>query len=121
MIRALRRSATLLLAPAILMIAQADDASTMNLEIDYLLDAVGSSRCVFIRNGREHAASAAKEHLQTKRKRGRRHFDSADEFIERLASRSSLSGKDYSIRCNDEVVTANAWFSAVLDRYRKSR
>ena len=112
---------TLLLAAAVLLIgtARADEV-TMNAEIDYLLDTVGESRCVFIRNGKEHAASAARDHLRTKRKRGRRHFDSADEFIERLASRSSLSGKDYMIRCGDELVTANAWFTAALERYRES-
>ena len=92
----------------------------MNSEIDYLLDTVGESGCVFIRNGKEHAASAAKDHLQTKRKRGRRHFESADEFIERLASRSSLSGREYTIRCGDELVSANTWFTAALERYRKS-
>ena len=112
---------TLLLAAAVLLIgtARADEV-TMNAEIDYLLDTVGESRCVFIRNGKEHAASAARDHLRTKRRRGRRHFDSADEFIERLASRSSLSGREYMIRCGDELVTSNAWFTAALERYRES-
>lgn len=95
----------------------ADDA-TMNAEIDFLLEAVAESSCVFVRNGKEHAAPDAKKHLQTKRKRGRKYFDTAEEFIDRLASRSSFSGKDYMIRCGDETSTAGAWFSSALARYR---
>jgi hypothetical protein len=101
----------------------ADDVATttMNAEIDYLLDAVATSNCVFVRNGKEHDAQAARKHLQTKRKRGRRYFDSAEEFIERLASSSSWSGKDYTIRCGDDSQTAKAWFTIALERYRDDR
>lgn len=95
-----------------------DSAATMNAEIDYLLQSVAGSDCVFIRNGKEHDAFSARDHLQTKRKRGRRYFSSADEFIERLASSSSWSGKDYMIRCGDTSQTAYAWFTAALVRYR---
>ncbi len=98
-------------------VAAADD-DVMNAEIDFLLDEVGHSGCVFVRNGKEHAARAARDHLQMKRKRGRRYYDSAEEFIDRIASRSSMSGKDYRIRCGEAEQSANAWFNAALARYR---
>ena len=83
-----------------------------------LLAAVAASDCVFIRNDSEHDARAARDHLSTKRRRGRRYFDTTEEFIDKIASRSSWSGKEYRIRCGDEEQTANAWFTAVLERYR---
>ncbi|MCP5090845.1 MAG: DUF5329 domain-containing protein, partial [Gammaproteobacteria bacterium] len=74
----------------------------MDREIDHLLNTVASSDCVFIRNGKEHGPQAAKEHLSLKRRRGKRFFSSADEFVENLASSSSWSGKPYFIRCGQE-------------------
>lgn len=101
-------------------LADEPDETVMNAEIDHLMDAVAGSGCTFIRNGKEHAAAAARDHLSMKRKRGRRYFDSADEFVERIASRSSLSRKDYMIRCDGELQTAGDWFSAVLADYRNT-
>lgn len=93
----------------------------MNAEIDYLLDAVAASDCAFIRNGKEHSAAEAGDHLQMKRRRGSRYYDSTEEFIERIASRSSWSGRDYQIRCGDEpTVTARAWFTNLLATYRRA-
>ena len=95
-----------------------DDA--MDAEIDHLLDAVAASDCVFIRNGKEHGPQAAKEHLSLKRRRGKRYFSSAEEFIENLASSSSWSGKPYHIRCGDrELQPAAQWFTEVLAAYRR--
>lgn len=105
-----------ILAPA----AQAGEQ--VDREIDHLLDTVASSDCVFIRNGKEHRPEAAKDHLNLKRRRGAKYFSTADEFIERLASSSSWSGKSYYIRCgSEEKQLASTWFNAVLAEYRGSR
>ncbi|MGI9248106.1 MAG: DUF5329 family protein [Woeseiaceae bacterium] len=94
----------------------------MNSEIDYILNTVASSDCVFIRNGKEHGPEAAKEHLNLKRRRGKRYFSNADEFIENLASSSSWSGKPYHIRCPDrEQQPAKKWFTEVLAEYRSAQ
>lgn len=105
---------------ALLLVAAVAYASdpAMDAEIDYLLESVGDSDCVFIRNGDEHEAAAAKAHLQMKRRKGRRYYDSAEEFIDRIASRSSWSGKEYRIRCGDREQTAKVWFKTRLDRCR---
>lgn len=95
-------------------------AAGMDEEIDFLIQSVADSQCTFIRNGREHDAGAARDHLQMKRERGRRHYDSTEEFIERIASRSSWSGKDYWIRCGDaEPETARDWFLSRLKVFRE--
>lgn len=118
-----RNIAKIMLLVAVLlgnMASQADE-SDMNAEIDYLLDTVVTSNCIFIRNGSEYKSEAARDHLQMKRKRGKRYFDSADEFIEKIASKSSWSGKNYMIQCDDEPKqTARAWFIALLKKYRVS-
>lgn len=112
---------TRLIIPLLLLLtlspALADD-DTMNTEIDYLLESVASSDCTFIRNGDEHQAADARDHLQMKRRRGKRYFDTTEEFIERLASKSSWSGKVYRIRCGSEEVDAADWFNARLAEQR---
>ena len=100
--------------------AHADEV--MDLEIDYILNAVVSSACIFIRNGKEHGPEAAKDHLTLKRSRGKRYYSNADEFIENMASSSSWSGMPYYIRCGDgEQQLAGDWFSAVLAEYRSTQ
>lgn len=95
-------------------------SASMDEEIDFLLETVGNSDCVFTRNGKDHAAEDARDHLQMKRKRGARYFDSSEEFIENLASKSSWSGKPYLIQCGDEPrVTAKEWFTALLAQKRE--
>lgn len=111
---------TLLFWLPVATVSHADD-NIMNLEIDHLLDTVAKSDCVFIRNGKEYGPEAAKDHLSLKRSRGKKYFSNADEFIERLASSSSWSGKPYHIRCGDEEAQlASSWFTAVLLQYRNN-
>lgn len=109
---------TLALSPSI-----ADDHvdETVSAEIDYILDTVEASDCTFIRNGKEHEADSARSHLELKRRRGKKYFETAEEFIDRLASSSSWSGKPYHIRCGEEQVLAKDWFMNVLQDYRASR
>lgn len=104
----------------LLIVAASARADTMNDEIDFLLTSVGSSDCTFIRNGKSHDAVAAQKHLQMKRERGKRHFSNTDEFIERLASKSSWTGKLYFIQCgNEEQQPAGEWFAELLTKYRE--
>jgi hypothetical protein len=113
------RTATACVLAALAMLPGALPAATMDEEIDYLLATVGASNCTFIRNGKSYAAKSAQDHLQMKRKRGKRYYDSTDEFIDRIASKSSFSGKPYRIQCGDgPEQTATAWFSALLRQRR---
>jgi Family of unknown function (DUF5329) len=44
----------------------------------------------------------------------------AEDFIEKAASTSSISGRPYQIRCRGSApVQTNQWFSEALARYRK--
>jgi len=88
-------------------------------EIDYLMDYVATSECVFIRNGNEYGPKKAVDHIQRKYHHFRKEIDSAEEFITLSASKSSVSGKPYFIQCsNREPERADTWLSAALLRYR---
>ena len=87
-------------------------------EIQALIQAVAESECEFNRNGSVHSAEAAAEHLELKYSRGRRYTDSAEAFIERLASKSSWSGKPYQMICGGETQPAGDWLTMRLEALR---
>ena len=67
--------------------------------IDRLLDALGRQNdLVFIRNDSEHTAEEAIKHLKLKRHRAGNRITTAEQFIDILASSSSLSQKPYMIQ-----------------------
>ena len=87
-------------------------------EIEYLLTALGQSDCIFIRNGKEYSSMEAESHLRMKYERGRKYADSADQFIDRLASNSSWSGKPYYIQCpGEDQQQTSAWLTQRLAQY----
>lgn len=86
--------------------------------IEYLLTAIGESGCTFIRNGKAYDAEDAESHLRMKYRRGRRWATTPEKFIERLASKSSMSGKPYLMRCgNEDEQPASEWLEAKLAEF----
>jgi hypothetical protein len=97
-------------------------AESVEEEIEFLIARVQSSDCVFVRNGDAHSPDDAADHLRLKYRRGKRYATSAENFIDRLASESSWTGKPYFINCPDTGEhTAKAWFSEELRRFRQDR
>ena len=98
-------------------VASTDSAEA---EIEYLVSAIGSSDCTFIRNGKRHDAEDAEAHLRMKYRRGKRYAPTAEKFIERLASASSMSKKPYYIECpGSQPVPSGDWLMAHLNDYRE--
>ena len=89
-------------------------------EIQYLLEFVAGSGCSFVRNGTEHDPAAAADHLRLKYSRGGRYVDSAEHFIDRLASESSWTGKDYTVTCDGKTEPSGDWLHRALDDYRQT-
>ncbi|GAA5315367.1 MAG: hypothetical protein AseanaTS_05720 [Candidatus Pelagadaptatus aseana] len=88
-------------------------------EIHQLIAAIEQSQCVFVRNNSEHDAEAAADHLRLKLKRGSRYISDSETFIERLASKSSWSGKPYAIRCPGQPeVSSASWLLQRLEQIR---
>tara|TARA_B100000900_G_scaffold398738_1_gene400457 strand:+ start:1081 stop:1428 length:348 start_codon:yes stop_codon:yes gene_type:complete len=94
--------------------------TTADEEIRALIQAVAQSGCEFNRNGSLHSAEAAAEHLELKYSRGRRYANSAEAFIDRLASKSSWSGKPYQMICDGEVHPARDWLTSTLATIRSN-
>ena len=94
----------------------ADDADG----IEFIINAVGTSDCVFIRNGKEHAADDAEAHLRMKYRRGKKWVTSAETFINRIASKSSFSGKPYLMQCGQEDPQPAAdWMMKKLSEFKR--
>lgn len=92
-------------------------------EIDAMLNRLETSACEFQRNGNWHGSGRAKAHLLDKlgyiEKRGT--VQSAEQFIELAASRSSVSGKPYQVRCGGAApVESNQWLREQLTAIRGS-
>ncbi|HBK46340.1 MAG TPA: hypothetical protein DDZ67_07875, partial [Xanthomonadaceae bacterium] len=80
------------------------------------------SDCRFQRNGSWYDGNAARDHLQRKYayldKRGL--VGSAEQFIERAATRSSVSGRAYRVRCPGQPERdAAGWFGERLGEARR--
>ena len=102
----------------LLLLASPGHASDEAAAIEYLLTAIGESGCTFIRNGKEYSSEDAESHLRMKYRRGKRWATDAGKFIERLASKSSMSGKPYLMRCEPDGEQPTAeWLEAKLADY----
>jgi hypothetical protein len=110
----------LLWLPGVVMAAGPDTVARM--EIDHLLEYVKSSNCEFCRNGSCYKADRAVAHLNQKYEYllfwGA--VKTAEDFIERAATESSMSGQPYLIKCNGHVQKSKSWFMKELSRYRRS-
>lgn len=102
--------------------AQAAVDAKAQQEISQLLDFVEHSDCQFLRNGSEYPASEARAHLQ-KKLDYLEHKDlvsSAEDFIERAATKSSKSGQRYQVDCPAGKQDASAWLNDELKRLRQA-
>ncbi|WP_284296550.1 DUF5329 domain-containing protein [Thalassotalea loyana] len=97
----------------------AEEKEIASQEIEYLISTVEKSGCRFHRNGDSHDATRAADHLRLKLRRGKKYADSAEHFIERLASKSSWTGKAYHLECQPgQLVEVETWMLDKLSVYR---
>jgi hypothetical protein len=105
-------------------LAFAGDATpAMQKEIAQLLDRIEASNCSFGRNGTWHPPADARKHLQMKIDYmvKRKMLGSTEDFINKAATSSSVSGEAYQIRCgNGDPMPSATWLTAELKRIRGS-
>ena len=83
--------------------------------IEQLLVAMEKSPLTFLRNGSEHDGAAAAAHLRRKWRLAGGRVETAEQFIEHLASRSSTTGRPYEVRLADgRVVGTGTWLEERL-------
>jgi hypothetical protein len=112
----------LIVALNLLPAADAAPPAAAAIEISYLLGLIEQSGCEFFRNGTWYDAQRAQAHLRAKYDMlsATDQIKSAEDFIEKAASNSSMSGQPYQIKCSGgAATTTRQWFSAALARYRK--
>ncbi len=110
--------------------ADNDHQRLEDAKIAYLLKRVEESGATFIRNGDEHPAKKAREHLEHKMKMARKMFwffgpekkISAREFIDKIASESSTTGEVYRLRTKEgKTLTTKEWLNGVLKEFHKTQ
>lgn len=90
-------------------------------EIPQLLQQLGSSSCQFNRNGTWYSGREAQDHLNKKYEYAikKTQIKTTEQFIELAASKSSMSGKAYLVKCpNSAEQPSQQWLSAQLQKLR---
>jgi len=95
--------------------------ASVGVEVEFLLASIQGSGCLFFRNGTGYDGMRAAAHLRDKfdvlMLRGQ--IARTEDFIERAATRSSLSGLPYAVQCaGSESVTSERWLRDRLARHR---
>ena len=90
---------------------------SVQAEVDALLASIEASGCSFYRNGSWHDSKAAVAHLRDKYDYlvARDLIATTEDFIERAATKSSVSGQPYEVRCGSSAaVTSSQWMYGKL-------
>ena len=114
----------LILAALIAPMAWAAPSESDAEEIEHLLSHLAISDCTFNRNGKWYSAIAAAKHLRSKYAYLLRKdlVTTAESFVELAATRSSVSGKPYLVRCGEaEPVESGAVMLKELERFRNMK
>ncbi len=112
----------LIVALTILPAARAAPPPVAEIEINHLLGLMEQSGCEFFRNGTWYDGQRAQAHLRAKYDAliASNQIKTAEDFIDKAASNSSLSGQPYQIRCGGAAMTTHQWFAAALARFRNN-
>jgi len=111
----------LMWGPAVLA-EPAAGANHLSETIQYLLDFVKTSECIFIRNNKEHTAVEAAAHMQRKYEHYNDKIKTPEDFIRLTATKSLMTGKLYYVRLKGgKKFTSEAWLQQALEAYRQKQ
>jgi len=119
--RLFRTALFAILLAAVAALAQATPSASEQKLIDTLILRVSNMKMTFMRNGDEHNAADAAKHMQAKFDHFKDEIVTAEDFIDRCASRSEMTGKPYQVKMpNGAVRDAKEFLTAELHTLRKS-
>lgn len=99
--------------------AIADVPAEQLREVEHLLVFVKESGCIINRNGSEYLAKKGLSHIEKKYDYFRDDISSTEEFIELSATKSTMSGDYYTVKCpGKKSIRTKDWLLAELKRYR---
>jgi len=89
---------------ALLSVASAEPPTIAKTEVNYPLGFIESSGCEFYRNGTWYDSKRAQAHLRDKYEllAAADRISTAEDFIEKAATKSGLSGRPYQVRCRGD-------------------
>lgn len=103
--RILRAALLALLFGAVAALAQATPSASEQKLIDTLILRVSNMKTMtFMRNGDEHSAADAAKHMKAKFDHFKDEIVTAEDFIDRCASRSEVTGQPYKVKLTDGAV-----------------
>ena len=94
-------------------------------EINQLLNKVETSEIQFERNGQKHSGQEARQHLEkkfnwAKRWKLRSQPIRTEDFIKKIASRSSTSGEEYYVILKDgSKIKTEEWLNSEWEKIKK--
>jgi hypothetical protein len=112
----------LVLALGVPLVAQAEPSAVTQQEVDALLASMERSGCEFYRNGSWYNSKRAQAHLRDKYQylARRNLINMTEDFIEKAATESSVTGRLYQVRCSGrEPMPSSQWLRDELVRYRE--
>lgn len=94
-------------------------------KIEFLLRAIESSSVIFVRNGDSYSGKQAADHLRMKLQRAQSSWFAPPKeewtalmFINKIASESSFSGKEYHVILEDgRWMKSRTWLMMMLKKY----
>lgn len=98
-----------------------DLSPAASTEVPALFKTLENSNCTFNRNGSWYNAMQASAHLQKKYQYlvDHHYISTTESFIENAATKSSMSGKAYEVKCGEsKPIESKLWFLNALKNYR---
>jgi len=109
----------LLVGLAMVMPVHATPSAQDSATIEYLISYVSESDMVFVRNFSKYKADRAASHIRKKYDHFLDDIDSPEEFIELCASKSLMTGSEYTVTDPEGVtIKSRDWLLVELDNYR---
>jgi len=100
----------------------ADVPSESQHEVQHLISFVRNTSCQIDRNWTNHNGLEAIAHIQQKYAYYKDDISTTEQFIEYSASKSTMTGMDYLVKCADQSpVKTRGWLLQELQRYRAQR
>ncbi len=102
--------------------AYADVPPAQKNEVAHLLNFVNNSSCTVKRNGKSHRGKEIVNHILKKYKYFKGDIENTEQFIEYSATKSTMSGRYYMVRCgNENPIKTQDWLLMELETYRKKK
>jgi hypothetical protein len=119
--RFLRAALLALLLGSVAALSQAAPSASEQKLIDTLIQRVSQMKTVtFMRNGKAHDADDAAKHMRAKFDHFKDEIVTAEDFIDRCASRSEMTGKPYQVKMpNGSLRNSKEFLNAELRALRK--